>query len=199
MVDQLYTTNIYTKQGRDFAWADGKGLTIYNLGSGHSRYPNVKGIDLLADRGADIVHNLDSAPWPIADSSVDLLVSFQTFEHLSDLVVAMQEVHRVLKPGGQLVVEVPYFRHPGAFQDPTHKHFFTAVTMEYFCRTAKRGPVYTTFAFTQKGFWYGWPRSNSFLARMAKQLITRHHHAYDRFWSIFFPVPMVVYELEKQG
>jgi hypothetical protein len=44
----------------------------------------------------------------------------------------MGELHRVLRKGGVLRIIVPYAKSDWAFQDPTHKHFFTEVTMNYF-------------------------------------------------------------------
>ena len=64
----------------------------------------------------------------LADNSVDLLTCFHMVEHLEmvELLELLQEMHRVLKPGGGLVLETPnplnilistyYF-----YLDPTHK------------------------------------------------------------------------------
>jgi len=47
---------------------------------------------------------------PFADDAFDLVVSAWTFEHLEDPPKALQEVHRVLKPGGKLVFLTPNLR-----------------------------------------------------------------------------------------
>ena len=46
----------------------------------------------------------------------------------------MNEIHRVLKPGGLLFHSTPAFPSNEAFQDPTHVNFITEDTMpHYFC------------------------------------------------------------------
>jgi SAM-dependent methyltransferase len=49
----------------------------------------------------------DGARLPLRNSSVDVVVSFEVLEHLADERAALQEIRRVLKPGGDLVVTVP--------------------------------------------------------------------------------------------
>jgi len=140
-----------------------------------------------------MTHDLANIPWPMKDASVDLFVSFHVFEHLNDLTLTMKEVYRALKPGGRIVIEVPYFRHPGAYQDPTHKHFFTSKTMLYFCNA---GPNYTASAFRQIGFWYGWPCSRNGLLAWLKKIARCHPAFFDTYLSIVFPFPVMIFELE---
>lgn len=59
-------------------------------------------------RGIDVaVVDLERAPLPHADGSMDLVVVNQVFEHLKNIWGPMAEVHRVLAPGGRLVFSVP--------------------------------------------------------------------------------------------
>jgi SAM-dependent methyltransferase len=45
---------------------------------------------------------------PVADGAVDQVVSFEVLEHVADEAAALGEIHRVLKPGGSLVISVPH-------------------------------------------------------------------------------------------
>lgn len=49
----------------------------------------------------------DSAPLPFATSSVDLVLSDFTFEHVNDPVAVAEELDRVLKPGGWICARTP--------------------------------------------------------------------------------------------
>jgi 2-polyprenyl-3-methyl-5-hydroxy-6-metoxy-1,4-benzoquinol methylase len=44
---------------------------------------------------------------PLDDSSADLVVSMQVIEHLWDVPTFLTECHRVLKPGGRMIVSTP--------------------------------------------------------------------------------------------
>lgn len=51
--------------------------------------------------------DLEGEPMPFADASVDVVVCNQVFEHLKQIYVPMQEIHRVLREGGWFVFSVP--------------------------------------------------------------------------------------------
>jgi predicted SAM-dependent methyltransferase len=71
--------------------------------------------------------------WPWVDSSVDAVQAFDIFEHLPDKIHTMNECWRVLKPGANLDLFVPTTDGRGAFQDPTHRSFWTPNDLFYFC------------------------------------------------------------------
>ena len=47
----------------------------------------------------------DSCKLPFDDDTFDVVMSFEFFEHVSDVDLAMKEQLRVLKPGGRLIIE----------------------------------------------------------------------------------------------
>ncbi len=60
------------------------------------------------------------------DASVDLVVSFETVEHLREPANFLKEVRRVLKPGGRFVCSVPnlWVDETGKDPNPWHFHVF---------------------------------------------------------------------------
>lgn len=50
-------------------------------------------------------------PLPFADHSYDVVLSFQVIEHVLDHDAYLREAHRMLKPGGVMVVVTPDRRH----------------------------------------------------------------------------------------
>jgi SAM-dependent methyltransferase len=107
-------------------------LKILDLGCGNTKRPGAVGVDFNDRTATDIVHNLNSFPYPFEDSSFDEIYLDNVLEHLDDVMRVMEEVHRICKPGGIVKVIVPYFRSLWAFIDPTHKHFFTVQSFAYF-------------------------------------------------------------------
>jgi SAM-dependent methyltransferase len=64
------------------------------------------GAQLCAARGLDVVRG-DATRLPVADRSVDLVMSTDVWEHVEDHESVAAESHRVLRPGGRLLVAVP--------------------------------------------------------------------------------------------
>lgn len=103
-----------------------------NLGCGQKHLDGYVNCDMLGTVGADKVFDLDTPPYPFDESSVDEILLDNVLEHLGDVVRVMEELHRILKVGGKLTVLVPYAKSDWAFHDPTHRHFFTEKSMDYF-------------------------------------------------------------------
>lgn len=53
------------------------------------------------------VQPVDGVTLPFPDASFDLVLSFDVFEHIADSDAHLREVSRVLRPGGQYLVQTP--------------------------------------------------------------------------------------------
>lgn len=76
-------------------------------------------------RGMPVVLG-DVGALPVASASVDVVLAKGVLHHLSDLPVALAEIHRVLRPGGFLVAAEPNrspFRRLGALVPGRDRHF----------------------------------------------------------------------------
>jgi SAM-dependent methyltransferase len=70
----------------------------------------------------------DAACLPVPDAAVDLVVSFETIEHVPDAAAVAAEFRRVLRPSGRLVLSTPnrLFRSPERHhQNPFHVREFS--------------------------------------------------------------------------
>lgn len=52
---------------------------------------------------------MDIHKMPFADRSFDVVLCNHVLEHVDNDIVAMQEIHRVLRPGGFAILQVPFF------------------------------------------------------------------------------------------
>jgi len=109
---------------------------VLNLGCGGRKAAGQIGVDRYPGSAADILADLEQ-PLPFADNSADRVMLEHVFEHLENPVGLMVEIHRILAPGGVLEAEVPYFAHPDAFRDPTHRRYCTWGAFDYFVEGAK--------------------------------------------------------------
>jgi SAM-dependent methyltransferase len=88
----------------------GGGATLESL---RARYGNARGLELSSvavayarERGRDVTQG-SIEEMPFAEGSLDLALALDVIEHVPDDAVALRELHRVLKPGGSLLLTVP--------------------------------------------------------------------------------------------
>ena len=52
-------------------------------------------------------HNLDYDPIPLEDSSMDVVTALAVLEHFENPLFVLKQMHRILKPGGILLLTTP--------------------------------------------------------------------------------------------
>lgn len=195
--NQLWAQKIYSLRGYNKEEIL-NGARAIDLGCGSRKLLGADGIDSISLPGVNIVHDLDTFPWPIADNTYDMVFASHFLEHSKDVVEVMNEVGRILKPGGKFVFQVPYFRSVDAFNDPTHESFFSSGSMDYFIDGTKHSSFcYSKARFEKVGFWYGWPhKSPNFLKEIFKKFIYKNNNLYDQYLSLLFPTECLTWELK---
>ncbi|MCK9519725.1 MAG: class I SAM-dependent methyltransferase [Dehalococcoidia bacterium] len=114
------------------------GFRCLDIGCGGAKQVEASiGIDLAHAPAADILADLDRG-LPFADASIDCVFAVHVLEHVRDVVALMNDLHRVLKPGGSLHLMVPFAQHVNAIADPTHVRFFHPQTFKHFCRPSPK-------------------------------------------------------------
>jgi SAM-dependent methyltransferase len=101
-----------------------------NLGCGRYPKPGFVNVDWVAAPGVDVVHDLTELPYPFDSGSFERIEADHVIEHLPDVFRVMGELHRLLAPGGELIVRVPHFSR--GFSHPEHKRGFDATFPYYF-------------------------------------------------------------------
>jgi len=123
-------------------WAIEQELPMYDLGGGESSPPRYLSVDIIesADVHCDLQEGL-----PFDTDSVGVIRAKDFLEHIPHCqnstcthelatctVGLMNEIHRVLKPGGWLLSMTPSTGGRGAFQDPTHCSFWNPNSFWYY-------------------------------------------------------------------
>ena len=84
-------------------------MLVVDIGSGNTRLMDgVVNVDLMPYPNVDVVSSADRIPFD--DDSIDLLFSIAVLEHVPDPQAQIAELVRVLKPGGQAYVFVPFIQ-----------------------------------------------------------------------------------------
>jgi SAM-dependent methyltransferase len=104
----------YTGANRALAGCP-QGSLVLDVGSGIRRLrPDVVNLDIDTFENVDVVANATRIPF--ADETFDLVISEAVLEHVPDPRGVVSEMIRVLQPGGQLYVDVPFLQ--GFHADP---------------------------------------------------------------------------------
>ena len=110
-----------------------KGIML-DIGCGGNKQPSFTGMDRRELPGVDIVHDLEVFPYPLEDESCLTIVGSHIVEHIKPWLMLdfMNELWRILIPGGQLALSMPYGVSYGFVQDPTHCNSVNEATWTYF-------------------------------------------------------------------
>lgn len=108
-----------------------------DIGCGANPPEGFIGIDIQKfDNPRIIQHDIETYPWPLPSECVTLATASHVAEHINPakfgFVNWMNEIWRVLKPDGQLMMSMPYGVSPGYIQDPTHCNPCNEFTWAYF-------------------------------------------------------------------
>lgn len=101
-----------------------------DLGCGQSKKFGFVGVDLAG--AADVVLDLERDVWPWEICSIDEIWCSHYVEHVADLIGFMNRCWAVLKPGGVMTINAPYYTSIRAHSDPDHKRLITEETFNYF-------------------------------------------------------------------
>jgi len=134
---------------------------IYDLGCGEMPYKNwllqhadrYVGVDwsaTLHNLKADILADLNK-PLPIKGQIADTVVSLSVMEHLKEPQNMLNEAFRILKPGGSMILQVPFMW--WVHEAPYDYYRFTRHGLKYMFEKAGFTDV---DVMPQTGFWVMW-------------------------------------------
>ena len=105
-----------------------------DIGAGENVQKGFVGMDKRKLDGIDIVHDLEKFPFPLEDESCLTIVGSHIVEHIKPWLFMdfMNELWRIMKPEGQLMLALPYAGSFGYWQDPTHCNGCNEATFQYF-------------------------------------------------------------------
>lgn len=113
------------------------------LGCGYRSEKDAINLDMVQLPGVDVQHNLEIAPYPFEDNTFSIVNAIDVLEHLDNIVLAMNEIWRIMKPGGRLFIRGPSASAPEqGWRDPTHRRLFAEGTFDNWDPDTKDGRQY---------------------------------------------------------
>src|SRR3990167_1740087 len=156
-------------------------LSIIHLGCGPQKKPGALGVDINKNIKADIIHDLNKFPYPFEKNRFDKIIAENILEHLDDIPKVMEELHRICKNGAKLFITTGHFSGIDAFTDPTHKHFFTSRTFDYFVpQTDLYELQYSNAKYKKNKVTLGPQNTNNFLLNMLLKIINKYQVFYEK-------------------
>lgn len=170
---------------------------LLEVGCGQKRrWENSVTLDVNPRTVADVIQDLNIVPYPFPDNHFDIVIAEHILEHLNNVVQVVEELYRILKPGGILYVEVPHFSNSGFFTDPTHVHAFSTRSFDYFVPGTKLHEYnYSHATFKKRHVTLDINAQNP-IKRAWGKWINQNHEYYERRLAFIFPKQTINYELE---
>lgn len=105
-----------------------------DVGCGANKQNGFIGMDKRKLSGVDIVHDLEVFPYPLPDGCCSTIMGSHIIEHIKPefSILLMDELWRMMKVGGELMLSTPYPGSQGYWQDPTHCNGWNEATFQYF-------------------------------------------------------------------
>lgn len=110
-------------------------MTRLNIGCGRNYIPGWINTDISHEVKAEHYFDIGKDAIPLDNNSVDEIYISGVLEQIGpneELINALNECWRVLKPGGKMTVIVPNAKHAIAHRDPMDVRKFTKATFKYF-------------------------------------------------------------------
>lgn len=122
--------------------AESAGIRL-DIGCGANKQEGFVGLDMQPLEGVDIVWDVNLHPWPLPDGCALVAMCSHLVEHIPPCIVTaegtrwpflefMDEVWRILRPGGEFAISCPHGFSSGFLQDPTHCNPINEATWAYF-------------------------------------------------------------------
>lgn len=161
-----------------------------NLGCGEDYRAGAVNVDLHADR-VDVRCDLGRAAWPFRDDCFDEIRCMNIVEHLDDVIGAMEELHRLGRPGCRVTIRVPHFRSACLYEDITHRRGFAWKSLDVFCVGGEVYGSYSKARFRMVSRAY-----TAYKIAWLYALLSRMPVLTDNLLSKYVPMASILFELE---
>ena len=174
-----------------------KKLKTLHLGCGASKKPGSIGVDINRKSSADVVHDLNKFPYPFSANQFGLVIAENILEHLDNIPKVMEEIYRICKNGARVKITASHFTSVDSFTDPTHKHFFTSRSFDYFIPGEDLYKYnYSRIKFKKIKVAVGPLFGVNLILKFLLKVINKFMIFYEKRLAFIFPVGTIYYELE---
>lgn len=124
----------------------------FNLGCGKDIREDWINVDKRGLPGVNQIRDLDTADWGLGENCAEEILASDLFEHLNDVVQAMDNCAKLLIPNGWLTIRAPHSTSRNLWLDPTHRRAFELESFDYFDWSTHLGEKYQYGSFDWRVF-----------------------------------------------
>ena len=157
-------------------------MRVLDVGCGVHKQAGAVGLDRNPASRADVLADLARFPYPFASGAFDRITAIHVIEHLSDIIGAMEEFHRLTRSGGTLRIETPHYTDFSSFCDPTHKSHLNSFSFRYFGEDHGGFGYYTTVKFREISVRV---KLLSFWRLLGFEFLVNRSRRFRRFWEYY--------------
>jgi len=168
-----------------------------DIGCGNAKVEGCLGIDINRTRDVDILADVEVG-LPFRDSVFDEVYMNHVLEHVDDVIRVLEEVYRVLKPGGKVFIRVPCFSNFHALTHPQHKHAFHHDSLTVVTSESKEPYTNARFKIIRNDYIF---KSRKLLIPkiVLNYIFNKHKHLYvSTILAYLFPADEILFILEKE-
>lgn len=162
-------------------------MLILDFGCGKKKQePGAVGIDRQPGSTADVLAELTHFPWPLASHCADRIYLSHFLEHQPDILRVMAEVHRIARPGAEILIATPHYSSPDSYTDPTHLHHLGLHSFDYFTQESFQDFTYNSggFRILERKLTFG---GNLLLDGAGRMLARISPDFYEKHFAWIFP------------
>ncbi len=162
-------------------------VLVLDIGCGKKKQEaGAIGLDCEAGSSADALCELRHFPWPVRDDCADRVYLSHFLEHQPDILRVMAEVHRIAKPGAEVIAVTPHYSSPDSFTDPTHVHHLGYHSFDYFERNSFQDFTYNAakFRILERRLTFG---GNILLDNLGRMITAISVDFYEKHFAWIFP------------
>ncbi|MCS7081037.1 MAG: methyltransferase domain-containing protein [Chloracidobacterium sp.] len=126
------------------------GRRVLDIGCGRRKTPGATGLDANPHSAADVIHDLDDVPYPFPDNAFDLVIGRHVIEHVQSPLTVVTELHRIVRPGGWVLLVAPHWTNPDFPTDLTHRNHLNSYSFRNLTVGGEVFDFYTPVRFRQR-------------------------------------------------
>ena len=150
-----------------------------NLGSGGDYREGFVNLDINKNERAEVYADMNKK-LPFPDSHFDFIYIDNALEHVDDVIFTINEMHRICKPHGIIVVYVPHFSSINNLKILTHKFSFGIDSFGIFTKNAVSKSFPCLFEVTREKLIYSHRNS-----RFGFPPFINWFFNFNKYWQVF--------------